>query len=437
VTDSKTNRYPCPHCDTVLSVQCGVKGRARCIGCQNRVLVSDVDGESLDWYKRAACPVGAVTNGGRNYQTAATHLDQSLATELIGSSRSIGDTVYAHVWLAEIEEKSLGVFIGLNKIGELPKAKARRLLQASPYSDSPFKDGPCVIRCPCRLTVVNEKKRKLEVCVLESPDIPTPVEIPRSGIDTEMAGIRGELCAGPGLNITKATLRQCLDYIQLDGEDAHDLRLAARANPAGPVYYILPRDLYHYPDANGDHSCNWDSVQLETCRYHAVIRLRNRAIVDIKITRQDKDPMKLTWFHSLVPDAAVKPEATVPPRQDLPYYWDEWGRTATFTLTDKGTHEATPLFGARLTHCWTVIKGLEYNNRDGTSRQEIFATLKHGDDVDLRQERDNPHDPFAIACWTTAGKQLGYLPRRLAETISTRNCMVHGIAYHNEYLPSS
>ncbi len=44
-------------------------------------------------------------------------------------------------------------------------------------------------------------------------------------------------------------------------------------------------------------------------------------------------------------------------------------------------------------------------------KAEIFQSLSEGDEMILHQERDNPHDPLAIAILTKRGDRLGYVPR--------------------------
>ncbi len=51
-------------------------------------------------------------------------------------------------------------------------------------------------------------------------------------------------------------------------------------------------------------------------------------------------------------------------------------------------------------------------------RQETIAHLKVGDQVWLRREPDNPHDPYAVHVERRSGASLGYLPRELAADLA-------------------
>ena len=56
------------------------------------------------------------------------------------------------------------------------------------------------------------------------------------------------------------------------------------------------------------------------------------------------------------------------------------------------------------------IKGVSYKNTDGSSRQGYIKTLQIGDKVNLFAEPMHISDRWAVAVFTTSGKQIGYLP---------------------------
>jgi hypothetical protein len=86
----------------------------------------------------------------------------------------------------------------------------------------------------------------------------------------------------------------------------------------------------------------------------------------------------------------------------------------------------TPVRPVRIIH--TKIRGVSFDNPDGTSRQQIIRNCCHpGDALLLLRDRHNPVDPNAVAlvriCRGPDGKatfreQLGYLPRELAQDLS-------------------
>jgi len=66
----------------------------------------------------------------------------------------------------------------------------------------------------------------------------------------------------------------------------------------------------------------------------------------------------------------------------------------------------------------SLVAGVTYANRDGSSRQEIIQRYQPGEQVFLIAEPDNAVDPNAIAVQRGDGEQLGYLPRPLAERVA-------------------
>ncbi|MCK5677888.1 MAG: hypothetical protein KAH72_05380 [Flavobacteriaceae bacterium] len=56
------------------------------------------------------------------------------------------------------------------------------------------------------------------------------------------------------------------------------------------------------------------------------------------------------------------------------------------------------------------IKGVSYKNTDGSSRQGYIKNLQIGDKVNLLAEPMHISDRWAVAIFTTSGKQIGYLP---------------------------
>ena len=70
---------------------------------------------------------------------------------------------------------------------------------------------------------------------------------------------------------------------------------------------------------------------------------------------------------------------------------------------------------------YTKIVGVTFENEDGTHRQSNLEELDqqvYPIVVHLQWEPDNPYDPHAVAVFGPSGKQLGYLHRSLAYSIS-------------------
>lgn len=65
----------------------------------------------------------------------------------------------------------------------------------------------------------------------------------------------------------------------------------------------------------------------------------------------------------------------------------------------------------------TRVAGVTFDNPDGSNRQQILKNCRPRESVKLVREPDHPHDKYAIAVFTIAGKQVGYLPSdpRLAQ----------------------
>ncbi|NVD43504.1 HIRAN domain-containing protein [Qipengyuania atrilutea] len=66
------------------------------------------------------------------------------------------------------------------------------------------------------------------------------------------------------------------------------------------------------------------------------------------------------------------------------------------------------------------ICGSQYENEDGTSRQEELALCAPGDRLELKREPDNPHDPMAVAVLTERSVCVGYLNRVRAGWIGSK-----------------
>ena len=63
----------------------------------------------------------------------------------------------------------------------------------------------------------------------------------------------------------------------------------------------------------------------------------------------------------------------------------------------------------------TVIVGIGFR---GPAARTAVALMRPGDEVELVRERDNPHDPLAVACHYR-GVPVGYIPRQANQPIAT------------------
>ena len=64
--------------------------------------------------------------------------------------------------------------------------------------------------------------------------------------------------------------------------------------------------------------------------------------------------------------------------------------------------------------------GEQFENEDGTSRQEELAQCIPGEVVDLVREPDNLHDRMAVAIMSARGTRLGYLQRDRAAWVGSK-----------------
>lgn len=55
------------------------------------------------------------------------------------------------------------------------------------------------------------------------------------------------------------------------------------------------------------------------------------------------------------------------------------------------------------------LVGTQFDNEDGSSRQEELGRCAAGEAVDLVREPENPHDPSAVAVISRRGVRIGYI----------------------------
>jgi hypothetical protein len=61
------------------------------------------------------------------------------------------------------------------------------------------------------------------------------------------------------------------------------------------------------------------------------------------------------------------------------------------------------------------VVGVNYNNDDGESRQEIISRCVPFEPITLDHQEDNPYDKNAIAVLRDNGEQIGFLEKHLAK----------------------
>ena len=73
---------------------------------------------------------------------------------------------------------------------------------------------------------------------------------------------------------------------------------------------------------------------------------------------------------------------------------------------------------------FTKLVGVTFTNEDGSNRQDILREIFDNFDPDVKiflkakRETDNPYDPKAVAIFTEDDRQLGYLSRKVNETVA-------------------
>ncbi len=401
-------RYQCPECDAVFSA-CQ-EGRARCSSCINRVFVSDLDRHSQQLWEAFGTPVGYVTGGGHSYKTKAVRTNRDLAEGLMGSSNSIGDEIYLHVWLlAQHDGSNVDVLVGDSKIAELPASKSRSLQEAKRYttvSAEPLACGRAILRVPGRLVVQEGSKRILYVCAVEEPETPPAKKLPFAAIQGELANVTGRL-SNAMLDAKGVTCRQAMTYVQMSDSEARSLRNNVRANPSGPKYFFLPSDLMR------EYPILWRS---DDRRFEVRIDVKNPERSEI--FAHTFLSLAVSWIHGVPPaPTGVKPAIDPEPQSRTPKLWRDLGRTATLAVTESGKQVPATPGSASFCHCWSWVQGLAYPNNDGSSRAEIANEVGKDERLVLRREPNNPHDRNAIAVLTQGHRQMGYLPRELSSEI--------------------
>jgi HIRAN domain len=74
---------------------------------------------------------------------------------------------------------------------------------------------------------------------------------------------------------------------------------------------------------------------------------------------------------------------------------------------------------ARIRHFSTYLAGVTHRNSDGTPRQKLVRDLGKFDNIFLRLEPENPHDPNAVMIIRERDEQqIGYLPRDVAAVVA-------------------
>lgn len=73
---------------------------------------------------------------------------------------------------------------------------------------------------------------------------------------------------------------------------------------------------------------------------------------------------------------------------------------------------------------FTKLVGVTFDNNDGTSRQQFIEDLDAIFDMNTKtflvakRDTNNPYDDKAVAIYDQKGRQLGYLSRKVNETVA-------------------
>jgi hypothetical protein len=66
------------------------------------------------------------------------------------------------------------------------------------------------------------------------------------------------------------------------------------------------------------------------------------------------------------------------------------------------------------------LVGTQFDNEDGSSRQEELSSCSVGELVTLEREPHNPHDPSAVAVYSSRHVQIGYIGADYASWIGSK-----------------
>ncbi len=68
---------------------------------------------------------------------------------------------------------------------------------------------------------------------------------------------------------------------------------------------------------------------------------------------------------------------------------------------------------------WINVRGIRYDNSDGTSRIKYLLSLKDTDKIILIREPENAYDNYAVKVVYRENFQIGYVEREYSKLIST------------------
>lgn len=83
------------------------------------------------------------------------------------------------------------------------------------------------------------------------------------------------------------------------------------------------------------------------------------------------------------------------------------------TIPDPADNELKPVRSF-----YTKVVGVTKRNADGRERQKVIARCRVDDLLLLIREKDNPHDPNAIAVYRATNEQIGYISADIAEELA-------------------
>lgn len=86
--------------------------------------------------------------------------------------------------------------------------------------------------------------------------------------------------------------------------------------------------------------------------------------------------------------------------------------TLNYLIPDEEDHPLTPKE--------VFVAGINHVGICGEHRQKIIAKLRHSEPIYLVRIPNHPDDANAVALFTADGKDIGFLPRELAEEVAPR-----------------
>lgn len=436
----------CPNCFALIALPSleAIGRRGRCPKCEGRIVLSNTVLEVDALATKYPCRIGTITNGFRRFSIRIVKTSTIVTAKLFGSSTDVSSKVYLHGWIVfapdhEMEVWVLGEFLGSLSSGDRQSLKKHE----------PFASEHCVIRCTVRLELMPNSKveSRFDLTCLEIPNVDPPKALPLSAIDGELRDVRGKLAPQECLVMTelsqlsriakKVTIRDCLEYLQMDDRTAAAYQYEKRRDPFSQKFFFLPSEaltvapLVWFSD-NRDYRATFESKNGQIVVMD--VRPISKFFFSDQITRdhREKIPLEFSWFDGVgesrlrtkVLENADSKNVEACKQLQHPYIYRDWGRSATLSLVRSKdgksmVHSPADEKKSDTFHFWAEVVGINYDDSSGVPRNKIAMSLQRGECVLLNPEPDNEYDPNAIEIVTMDRGKFGYLSSTLAIFLSS------------------